>query len=133
VFQQFHLVPYLSALDNIRVPTIALARPSETSRERAFSLLKILGLEGRGDHIPAKLSVGEQQRVALGRALVNQPCIVLADEPTGNLDPSNADAVLAYLAGFVSEGGSVLLVTHDKRATAMATRVIRMKDGTLAI
>jgi ABC-type lipoprotein export system ATPase subunit len=133
VFQQFHLIPYLSAQDNIRVPAMAPGiGAGRVVGERSEELLRRLGLEDRRNHVPAKLSVGEQQRVALGRALVNKPSLVLADEPTGNLDPASADAVLACLTEYVKEGGSVLLVTHDERASAKAMRVVRMNAGVLS-
>lgn len=130
VFQQFHLLPYLSAYDNIRVPAMALTE--KDAREvgvRTEELLRKLGLEQRRDHVPARLSVGEQQRVGLGRALVNKPSVVLADEPTGNLDPASIKAALACLGDYVTSGGSVLLVTHDDRAARAAGRVVQMEQG----
>lgn len=132
VFQQFHLVPYLSSLDNIRVPVIALGDKTVDATARAEELLRQFGLVDRRNHVPAKLSVGEQQRVALCRALFNRPLLVLADEPTGNLDPANAEVVLTCLAEYAAAGANVLMVTHDERASAKATRIIGMKSGALA-
>ena len=130
VFQQFHLVPYLTVLENVMAPS--LARPSADAAERARLLVEQVGLAGRAAHVPAELSTGERQRVALARALLNQPRLILADEPTGNLDPASADAVLRHLADFAAGGGAVLLVTHDPRAAAQAGRTVRMSGGTQA-
>jgi len=131
VFQQFHLVPYLGALDNILAPSLAQPLPDAT--ERAMDLLEQFGLSDRRGHLPSALSVGEQQRVALARALLTKPKLLLADEPTGNLDPENAECILDRLAAFAGEGGSVLMVTHDKRAAERATRSIRMEKGRIPI
>ena len=127
VFQQFHLVPYLNVLDNVMVPTLALRRPG--ARERALDLIARFGLEARQRHVPEQLSVGERQRTALARALFNQPQLLLADEPTGNLDSENAGVVLDALAGFARDGGAVLLVTHDRNAAGRAARTVRMDHG----
>src|SRR6266545_713422 len=123
VFQQFHLVPYLSVLDNVLAPSLALRLPD--ARARAERLLDDFGLAGRRRHVPAQLSTGERQRTALARALLNRPKLLLADEPTGNLDHENAAVVLDHLATFARGGGAVLLVTHDPEAAAQAHRVIR--------
>jgi len=131
VFQQFHLVPYLDVLDNILVPSLAGAPPAD-ARGRAVELAERLGLSGRLRHVPAALSVGERQRTALARALLNRPRLLLADEPTGNLDPDNGRIVLDHLAAFARDGGAVLLVTHDAGAAARAGRVVAMRDGRLA-
>jgi len=130
VFQQFHLVPYLDALDNILCPTLARSLPDAESK--ATTLLEDFGLADRRHHVPAALSVGEQQRVALARALLLKPKLLLADEPTGNLDPENADVILAHLSAFAEAGGAVLMVTHDDRAAQHATRSIRMDKGRIA-
>jgi len=129
VFQQFHLVPYLSARDNIAVAALALPKPDV--RARTEELMAHFGLTDRAHHVPAELSVGERQRVALARALLNGPKLVLADEPTGNLDGGNAETVLAHLAEFARNGGAVLLVTHDPRAGKYARRVLHMAQGKL--
>jgi len=129
VFQRFHLMPYLTVLDNVLAAS--LARPSDGARERALALIDRVGLSPRLNHLPSELSTGERQRVALARAMLNQPRVLLADEPTGNLDPASGEAVLKHLAGFADTGGAVLLVTHDARAAEYAGRVVRMADGRL--
>ncbi len=137
VFQQFHLVPYLSVLDNVLAPNLALqhtqaAVAADVARQRALQLLDEFGLANRAGHTPARLSSGERQRCALARALLNQPKLLLADEPTGNLDPENAEIVLSSLRNFVKQGGSVLLVTHDDRAAASADQTLWMNQGQLS-
>lgn len=132
VFQQFHLVPYLNVFDNVLAPTLAAAGPSTDARERARQLLERFGMLHRLQHLPSQLSSGERQRTALARALLNQPRMILADEPTGNLDEENGDAVLQFLHGYAAEGGTVLLVTHDASAAAKADQIIRMEDGAIA-
>ena len=127
VFQQFHLVPYLNILDNVCTPALAL--PTVAAPERARQLLEQVGLSHRLSHVPAELSTGERQRVALARALLNRPRLLLADEPTGNLDAANAKIVLAHLAAFAKAGGIVLLVTHDVEAVKQADHILTMNDG----
>ena len=127
IFQQFHLVPYLSVLENVLAPS--LAAPVAGGRERARELIVRFGLGERLEHLPAELSTGERQRTALARALLNQPKLLLADEPTGNLDQKNSDLVLQHLADFARSGGAVLLVTHDADASRQAQRVIRLERG----
>jgi putative ABC transport system ATP-binding protein len=129
VFQQFHLVPYLSVLDNVLAPSIATG--STGSEQRARELIDEFGLSHRLEHTPGELSSGERQRTALARALLNEPKVLLADEPTGNLDTENATEVLKHLREFASAGGAVLLVTHDVQAAAAADRVIHLRDGKL--
>lgn len=129
VFQQFHLIPYLSVLENILVPHLALS--GKDPRERATELLEQFGLKERADHVPSQLSTGEKQRTALARALFNRPKILMADEPTGNLDDENAAIVLGHLRRYADAGGSVLLVTHHAEAARYATRTIKMRDGRL--
>lgn len=126
VFQMFHLVPYLSALENVLIPTLAGA---QTGRQEATELLARLQLSDRVHHRPAQLSTGERQRVALARALLNNPDIILADEPTGNLDPDNARQVMNYLAEFHRAGGTVVVVTHDPLADQYAQRTVLMDRG----
>jgi len=127
VFQQFHLVPYLSVLDNVLLPSVI--KKTGNAGERAHELLSRFGLDHRAHHVPAQLSIGERQRTALARALFNEPRLLLADEPTGNLDPENGEIVLHALRTFAEEGGAVLLVTHD--VTDCATRTLQMKNGAL--
>jgi putative ABC transport system ATP-binding protein len=129
VFQQFHLISYLTVRENIIVPYLAMR--GENPERRAQELIEQFGLEERADHVPAQLSTGERQRTALARALFNKPKIIMADEPTGNLDDENAAIVLEHLSRYVSAGGSVLLVTHNARAAEYATRTLKMKDGRL--
>jgi ABC-type lipoprotein export system ATPase subunit len=124
VFQQFHLIPYLSALDNVLAADLALK--VSDARSRAVSLLSALDLADRARHVPAELSTGERQRTALARALLHRPKLLLADEPTGNLDRASAEVVLNHLAEFARAGGAVLLVTHDPEAAARAHRVVRL-------
>ncbi|HXG11651.1 MAG TPA: ABC transporter ATP-binding protein [Gemmataceae bacterium] len=127
VFQQFHLVPYLSVLDNVRAPALALK--TANARQRAEQLIETFGLTHRRHHVPAELSTGERQRTALARALLNRPKLLLADEPTGNLDRESGQAVLGYLAEFARDGGAVLLATHDPRAAEFAHRIIPMEPA----
>jgi len=130
VFQQFHLVPYLNVLDNVLAPALVTGDP--TARQRADGLVQRFGLADRVRHRPGQLSTGERQRVALARALLNEPKVILADEPTGNLDGENSDEVLKALQAFANEGGAVLLVTHDPNAVAFAGRKVVLAGGQLA-
>lgn len=123
VFQMFHLVPYLSVLENVR---LGAARHADTD---PVALLSTLGLRERLHHRPAELSAGEKQRTALARALINRPRLLLADEPTGNLDPENARQVMEHLQAYRQQGGTVLLVTHGNDADAFATQQVRMAAG----
>lgn len=113
VFQQFHLIPFLNVLENVMAPSLAL--PGKGAEAKARELIEYFGMEHRIDHPPSELSTGERQRVALARAMLNEPALVLADEPTGNLDEKNAAAVLKHLHDFASRGGAVLIATHDTR------------------
>ena len=130
VFQLFNLIPVLSALENVELPALlAGIRPSE-ARRRAWAVLEQVGLVDRAGHKPAELSGGQQQRVAIARALVNQPDIIWADEPTGNLDTETADEVMALLRRLNRENGQTfVIVTHDPRIGSMCDRVIQMRDG----
>ncbi len=129
VFQEFYLVPYLSVLENIMAPS--LARPHANAQARARELIGRFQLDDRAAHVPAALSTGERQRVALARALFHEPKLLLADEPTGNLDAENAERVLRCLATFAEGGGTVLMVTHHADATEYAQHVLEMRSGTL--
>ncbi|MCX8156306.1 MAG: ABC transporter ATP-binding protein [Verrucomicrobiae bacterium] len=129
VFQQFHLLPYLTVLENVLAA--ALPRPRADAMDRAKFLLESLGLSARLDHLPAALSTGEKQRTALARALFHAPPLLLADEPTGNLDEANGAKVLEELAAQAKRGAAVLLVTHDPRAAAFAHRCLLMENGAL--
>ncbi len=129
VFQQFHLIPYLSVRENIVTPSLSVFR--KDADQRAQELMQHFKLQDRADHVPSQLSTGERQRTALARALFSRPKIIMADEPTGNLDEENAELVLEHLAEYVSDGGSVLLVTHDAKAAKYATRTLKMEKGRL--
>jgi len=128
VFQQFHLIPFLDVLDNVRVCELAKKASRDLDTE-ARELLYKFQLSERLHHVPSKLSVGEQQRVALARALVQKPKLILADEPTGNLDAENAQIILRHLSDFAEAGGAVLMVTHDDRARKIAGRSLELKNG----
>jgi len=127
VFQLFHLLPYLTVLENV----VAAALPGQehAARRRGRELLEGFQLAHRLRHRPAQLSTGERQRVAIARALINQPQMILADEPTGNLDSDSSSAVLELLADFHRRGGTVLLVTHQEHAAKYAQRTILLGDG----
>ncbi len=130
VFQQFHLIPYLNALENAMTPVLGL-KGTTGAADRARELLDRFGLSDRMSHLPADLSVGERQRCALARALMNRPKILLADEPTGNLDPDNGRAVVKAIREFASDGGCALMVSHDPDAEAQADQIIRLDGGRL--
>jgi putative ABC transport system ATP-binding protein len=131
VFQFFQLMPTLTAIENVMLPMDLCRRwPAGERRERALALLERLGVSDQADKFPAALSGGQQQRVAVARALANQPALLLADEPTGNLDSRNAEALLQMLAGLVHDDGlTVVMVTHERGAHAHATRTITLLDG----
>jgi len=129
VFQTFNLIPYLTALENVQVPLMLAGVDGNEKSERAAELLGRLGLGDRLDHKPSELSVGQQQRVALARVQANDPPVILADEPTGNLDPETGQAVLAFLEEVNREGRTIVMVTHDLRAAEKAKRVIRLVEG----
>ena len=123
----FHLVPYLSILENVLLPT--MNGRAEAGRDEALALLKRFGMSERLQHRPAELSTGERQRTAMARALLNRPKLVLADEPTGNLDPENAAEVMGYLSEFQKDGGTVVLVTHEDAVLEHAQRIVRIRQG----
>jgi ABC-type lipoprotein export system ATPase subunit len=129
VFQSFHLLPELTGLENVLLPSRLNGR--RPSRERAVMLVERLGLGTAAERLPAVLSGGEQQRLAIARALVNDPKLILADEPTGNLDADSGHAVLELLRSIADEGRAVLLVTHEREATNRADRVLRLERGRL--
>ena len=131
VFQMFNLVPYLTAMENVQVPLFLAGVDETAQKERAAGLLERVGLDGRLDHKPSELSVGQQQRVALARVLANDPAIILADEPTGNLDPETSDHIMEFLTQMNSEGRTIVMVTHDPRAAQRAKRTLRLIEGGL--
>ena len=130
VFQAYHLVPELSGEENVLLPT-RLPGSARDAPARGRALIERLGLNGAATRLPHELSGGEQQRLAVARALVQEPALVLADEPTGNLDAEAGAAVLGLLRTAADDGRAVVLVTHDEAATAQADRVLRLRDGRL--
>ncbi|BAK66955.1 lipoprotein-releasing system ATP-binding protein LolD [Sphingobium sp. SYK-6] len=132
VYQFHHLLPDFTAIENVILPQLILGRGMDEARARAESLLTDLGLAQRLDHKPSQLSGGEQQRVAVARALANRPALVLADEPTGNLDERTADVVVDEFIRLVREQGSAALIaTHNERLAARMDRIVRLHDGRL--
>lgn len=131
VFQFFNLIPSLSIVQNASLPALLAGRPGGEVRSRAVELLERLGLEKRLDHFPEELSGGEMQRVAIARAIITDPPIVLADEPTGNLDSATGTGILQLLKEIARER-TVVIVTHDDRAAAYGTRLIKLRDGKLS-
>ena len=130
IFQAFHLLPTFTALENVQIPMFEDHLPSSGRRDRAVKLLKSVGLGHRLGHFPAKLSGGERQRVAIARSLANDPSVLLADEPTGNLDSENAQLILELIIRLHREQNMTLvLVTHDMSIARRASRMIQMKDG----
>ena len=132
VYQFHHLLPDFSALENVMLPQLVIDAPEEDARTRAEKLLSALGLEHRLTHRPSQLSGGEQQRVAVARALANRPKLVLADEPTGNLDEATADIVLTQFLDLVrGQGAAALVATHNERLAKRMDRLVRLHDGQL--
>jgi len=129
VFQMFHLVPYLNIVENVLLAARVSDKADPTGRLK--ELLTQLGLAERALHKPAELSAGEKQRAAIARALLNRPKLILADEPTGNLDPDNATSVLGYLSEFHRAGGTVIVATHGPTAEQFADRIIYLRNGAL--
>ena len=129
VFQRFHLLPVLSALENVELPMAEAGLPRAERRERARALLDYVGLGSRAGHRPTQLSGGEMQRVAVARALANRPAIVLADEPTGELDATTGAGILGLFRRLNADGTTLIVVTHDDRLAAEAGRVVHMLDG----
>jgi len=129
VFQTFNLVPYLSALENVQVPLFLGGMNEPDQMERAAGLLERLGLGDRLGHKPSELSVGQQQRVALARMLANDPSVILADEPTGSLDPETSAQAIGFLEQVNREGRTVVMVTHDPQVAGRALRTFRLDSG----
>jgi putative ABC transport system ATP-binding protein len=132
VFQSFHLVPRLTALENVELPMVFAGVPRAERRERAAAGIADVGLTGRADHRPEQLSGGERQRVAIARAMIMRPRLLLADEPTGNLDSRSGQQVLELLDGLHASGLTLVVVTHDPNVGRRAERVIAMVDGRIA-
>lgn len=131
VFQQFHLIPYLNILENVEAAALGLPAAKKNRNGRARELIDQVGLSDRIDHRPAQLSIGECQRVAMARALLNRPRVILADEPTGNLDADNTAVLLAKLRQAADEGTAVVLVTHDAKCDEVVDRTVMMEAGKL--
>jgi lipoprotein-releasing system ATP-binding protein len=132
VYQFHHLLPDFSAVENVIIPQLVRGATAAEARERAESLLGTLGLSERLTHRPSKLSGGEQQRVAVARALANRPALILADEPTGNLDEATADVVFAEFLTLVrGEGAAALVATHNERIAAKMDRILRLHEGVI--
>jgi putative ABC transport system ATP-binding protein len=131
VFQSFHLVPYLSALENVMLPLVTLRANGKDKRARAEEALSRVGLAGKGHRLPGQISGGEQERVAVARAIVNEPPILLADEPTGNLDTRTSREIMELLGALNGEGMTVVMVTHSPECASYSRRILRIADGCL--
>ncbi len=127
VFQQFYLIPGLSVFDNIALPLLFSKKPAQ--RKKIEALAEMVGLEHRLDHTPAQLSGGEMQRTAIARGLVNDPAILLADEPTGNLDSENSEKIYAILRSLSDNGITTIMITHNAELAARAQRTVQIRDG----
>ncbi|MGE5699829.1 MAG: ABC transporter ATP-binding protein [Deltaproteobacteria bacterium] len=132
VFQAYHLLPYLTARENVMVPMSPLRTSAREKAGRADALLASVGLSGKEERLPSELSGGECQRVAIARALAHDPQVLLADEPTGNLDSSTGEQILDLFSGLHKHGKTVLMVTHNRANLIRATRAIRLRDGLVA-
>ncbi len=129
VFQQFNLLSRLTALENVEVPMVYLGMPPRERRKRALALLERVGLAQRAHHRPTEISGGEAQRVAIARALANDPALILADEPTGNLDTRTGREILAFFRELHREGRTIVVVTHDPEVAQEAERIVYLRDG----
>ena len=132
VFQAFHLLPGVTALDNVILPLVYSRKSPKNVKERAREVLAKVGMDHRLHHTPGQLSGGEQQRVTIARSLINDPPIIFADEPTGNLDSKNGIATMKAIDNLVEEGKTVILITHDSQVAEHANRIIAIRDGKIA-
>ena len=132
LFQTFNLIPYLNCFENVALPAVLARKPQRSSRRRAHEMLQRIGLGHRLSHRPSDLSVGERQRVALCRSLINNPEILLADEPTGNLDTARTEEIMRMLFELNADGQTILMATHDIKLAEMGTRVLVLRDGRLS-
>ena len=132
VFQAFHLLPGVTAMENVTLPLVYAKNPPRNIKERARELLTKVGLEHRLHHTPGQLSGGEQQRVTIARSLINDPRIILADEPTGNLDSKNGIETMKTFDNLIKEGKTIILITHDQEVAQHADRIISIRDGQIA-
>ncbi len=131
VFQAFHLLPHATARENVEMPLLFAGMPAKKRRERALEMLNKVGLGARAEHLPTQLSGGEMQRVAIARALANNPQVILADEPTGNLDSRSGKGILALFQQLHREGVTIILITHDLQLARTCTRIVELRDGKL--
>lgn len=131
IFQSFHLLPYATVLENVLLPTLYLENRKHDLKESAMNLLKLVGLQERARFKPSQLSGGQQQRVAIARALVNNPELLLADEPTGQLDSNTAAEIMSTLTEMNNKGTTVVLITHDEKTASYAKRIVKISDGML--
>jgi len=129
IFQNFNLIPQMTVIENVEVPLFYQSVPPHTRHERASRLIELVDLTDRAHHRPMELSGGQQQRVAIARALVNDPILILADEPTGNLDSATGEMILALFENLRQEGKTIFLVTHDQEVAARCDRIIVLRDG----
>jgi len=129
VFQSFHLIPYLTIMENVMLPMTIASHRNGRQKELAYDVLKKVGLAEKAGRLPSQLSGGEQERAAIARALVNNPPIILADEPTGNLDSMTGKEIMKLLADLNHEGQTIIMVTHNPENSSFAHRIIRLKDG----
>jgi putative ABC transport system ATP-binding protein len=129
VFQSFHLLPYATARENVEMPLLFAGQPARKRRERALEMLDKVGLSQRAEHLPTQLSGGEMQRVAVARALANDPKVILADEPTGNLDSRTGRGILDLFTRIWQDGGTIVLITHDMRLARNCSRILKLEDG----
>ena len=129
VFQAFNLLPVLTAVENVEIPLLLIGRPAKESRQKALETLELVGLAPRAGHTPDRMSGGEQQRVAVARALVHEPAVVWADEPTGNLDSESTQAVMELFLKLNAGGQTIVMVTHNPALADMTRRTISMRDG----
>ncbi|MDH4162589.1 MAG: ABC transporter ATP-binding protein [Nitrospirota bacterium] len=132
IFQFFNLLPVLTAAENVSLPLLLEGTPFSQIQPKAVDLLKKMGLEERVDHRPEQLSGGEMQRVAIARALVTNPAVLLADEPTGNLDSHTSEEIFMLLKSLHEQGQTIVMVTHDPRAAAYGSRIVTLKDGAIS-
>lgn len=129
VFQTFNLYPTLNALENVELPMMIIGKKKRDRKEKAKNLLKMVNLESRAEHLPSQLSGGERQRVAIARALANDPKIILADEPTGNLDSKSGEEIMKIFVELNKKGKTVVVITHDKTIASHAKEIMKIKDG----
>ncbi|QLC49184.1 ABC transporter ATP-binding protein [Methanolobus zinderi] len=131
VFQTFNLVPRLSAIQNVELPTYANKKEGIDGRKRAQELIELVGLQNRMNYKPTELSGGQQQRVAIARALINDPSLILADEPTGNLDSKTGNEIMNIFTDLHDKGRTIIMITHDPELTGYADRVVHLRDGVI--